>query len=283
MHYIASDRFKGNANVYMDALAGVLNPGTKLWNTGVGATMMREAVSLVGGYGITEDCPGFLCHKWMDAQLEATYEGPEAVQRRHMSLTMTNPVFLAVFRLWADELRRIEAATPGLGAAALAAAMDQWLWTLAFLQGGMDRDGKKLYHGKRQGVSFPLADALGWLISARFFIKDVLVLAAEGPMNPVVAEGLEGLTTFYNDMAFVHSARTAGEVVRICTELVYGYGCGEDQGVGGDVCIVFEGQDEFLKLRQATEQSLYGVRLAKDRAAGALTQVMIPEALDYPM
>ena len=43
---------------------------------------MREAVSLMGGYGITEDCPGFLGHKWMDAQLEATYEGPEAVQRR---------------------------------------------------------------------------------------------------------------------------------------------------------------------------------------------------------
>jgi alkylation response protein AidB-like acyl-CoA dehydrogenase len=43
--------------------------------------MMREAVSLMGGYGVTEDCPGFLGQKWMDAQLEATYEGPEAVQR----------------------------------------------------------------------------------------------------------------------------------------------------------------------------------------------------------
>ena len=52
--------------------------------------MMREAVSLMGGYGITEDCPGFLGHKWMDAQLEATYEGPEAVQRRQLSVTMTN-------------------------------------------------------------------------------------------------------------------------------------------------------------------------------------------------
>jgi hypothetical protein len=37
------------------------------------------------GYGITEDCPGFLANKWMDAQLEATYEGPEAVQRRHLT------------------------------------------------------------------------------------------------------------------------------------------------------------------------------------------------------
>ena len=51
--------------------------------------MMREAVSLMGGYGITEDCPGFLANKWMDAQLEATYEGPEAVQRRQLTVTMT--------------------------------------------------------------------------------------------------------------------------------------------------------------------------------------------------
>ena len=65
--------------VLKDAEANVLCPATKLWNTGHGANMMREAVSLMGGYGITEDCPGFLANKWMDAQLEATYEGPEAV------------------------------------------------------------------------------------------------------------------------------------------------------------------------------------------------------------
>ncbi len=83
----------------LDSVANVLCPAAKLWNTGHGANMMREAVSLVGGYGITEDCPGFLGHKWMDSQLEATYEGPEAVQRRQLSVTMTNEVFLAQFRL----------------------------------------------------------------------------------------------------------------------------------------------------------------------------------------
>ena len=78
----------------------MLCPATKLWNTGHGANMMREAVSLMGGYGITEDCPGFLANKWMDAQLEATYEGPEAVQRRQLTVTMTSEVFLAQFRAW---------------------------------------------------------------------------------------------------------------------------------------------------------------------------------------
>ena len=79
--------------VLKDAEANVLCPATKLWNTGHGANMMREAVSLMGGYGITEDCPGFLANKWMDAQLEATYEGPEAVQRRQLTITMTDRGF----------------------------------------------------------------------------------------------------------------------------------------------------------------------------------------------
>ena len=84
----------------LDSLANVLCPACKLWNTGHGANMMREAVSLMGGYGVTEDCPGFLGQKWMDAQLEATYEGPEAVQRLQLSITMTNELFLAQFRQW---------------------------------------------------------------------------------------------------------------------------------------------------------------------------------------
>ena len=66
----------------LDSVANVLCPACKLWNTGQGANMMREAVSLMGGYGITEDCPGFLGHKWMDAQLEATYEGPRLRQEQ---------------------------------------------------------------------------------------------------------------------------------------------------------------------------------------------------------
>src|ERR1022692_705436 len=87
----------------LDSVANVLCPACKLWNTGHGANMMREAVSLMGGYGITEDCPGFLGHKWMDAQLEATYEGPESVQRRQLTLTMTDELFLAQYRNWIGE------------------------------------------------------------------------------------------------------------------------------------------------------------------------------------
>jgi len=128
--------------VLMDAEANVICPATKLWNTGHGANMMREAISLMGGYGITEDCPGFLANKWMDAQLEATYEGPEAVQRRQLTVTMTSEVFLAQFHTWIREMRRIASDHPGTGACTLASAMTLWLWTLNHLQNATDPDGK---------------------------------------------------------------------------------------------------------------------------------------------
>ena len=207
----------------LDSVANVLCPACKLWNTGQGAQVMREAVSLMGGYGITEDCPGFLGHKWMDSQLEATYEGPEAVQRRQLSITMTDELFLTQFRQWIRDMRIIANDRPGTGACALATAMQMWLWTLEHLLKTPDADGAKLYHSPRQGVTFPLADALGWLLSARSQILDVLELEKKGPENPTVAEGLPGLLAFLTDLCHVQSARAAGEVGRICAELVFGY------------------------------------------------------------
>jgi alkylation response protein AidB-like acyl-CoA dehydrogenase len=207
----------------LDAEANVLCPAAKLWNTGVGATVMREAVSLMGGYGITEDCPGFLGQKWMDAQLEATYEGPEAVQRRNLTVTMTNEVFLALWKRWIADMRELAARRPGTGACTLATAMKLWLWTDNFLQRSTDAEGAKLYHGQRQGVTFPLADALSWLLAARQFILDAEELGKRGPENPVVAEGLEGTLQFYTDLCHVQAARAAGEAGRICAELAFGY------------------------------------------------------------
>lgn len=306
--------------ILLDSLANVLCPATKLWDTGHGVNVMREAVSLMGGYGITEDCPGFLGYKWMDAQLEATYEGPEAVQRRQLSLTMTNEVFLVQLRTWIRELRRIAGRRPGTGACTLASAFELWLWTLNHLRKAKDPNGARLYQGARQGITFPMADALCWLLASRQLILDVLELEEKGPQNPVVAEGLEGTVTFYTDLAHVHAARAAGEASRIGAELVYGYrrhpawdsenceSCyGEDEllaaesmvpGMAGfttDVvdhdgrhsskegpCISFEGMEDFNRLRTRLDGCLSGAQLAKDRAAHALTKVMIPAALDYP-
>ncbi len=257
-----------------DSLANVLCPACKLWNTGYGATMMREAVSLMGGYGITEDCPGFIGQKWMDAQLEATYEGPEAVQRRQLSITVLNELFLTQFRQWIADLRKIASKNPETGATVLANAMELWLWVLDFLQKTKDADGKALYHSSRHGVVFPVADAISWLLASRQLILDTLELAAKGPENPVLAEGLAGFVNFYSDLSHLQAARTAGEVSRICAELVYGF--------QRDAAAIGSSSDEFAALRSKVDMAMAGARLAKDRAAVAVSKVMIPEALDYP-
>jgi len=209
--------------VLSDSVANVLCPACKLWNTGHGANMMREAVSLMGGYGVTEDCPGFLGQKWMDAQLEATYEGPEAVQRLQLSITMTNELFLAQFKQWIVEMKQVASERPGTGACALGTAMKLWLWTLQHVQTATDADGAKLYHKTRQGVTFPLADALCWLLAARQFILDVIELETKGAANPALADGLAGMVAFFTDLCHVQAARAAGEVGRVAAEIVHGY------------------------------------------------------------
>ena len=72
-------------------------------------------------------------------------------------------------------------------------------------------------------MTFPLADALCWLLAARQQVLDVMELEQKGPENPVVAEGLAGTLQFFSDLCHVQVARAAGEAGRICAELVNGY------------------------------------------------------------
>ena len=48
-------------------------------------------------------------------------------------------------------------------------------------------------------------------------------------------------------------------------------------------CVKFDGLETFTRLRSKLDGCLTGCRLAKDRAAEALTKVMTREALDYPV
>jgi hypothetical protein len=252
--------------------------------------------------------------------LEATYEGPEAVQRRQLTVTMTNAVFLAQFRTWIKSMREIAGVQPGTGACTLASAMEMWLWTLTHLQKATDPSGGLLYHGQRQGVTFALADALCWLLAVRCQILDVLELEARGGEDDVAAEGLAGTVQFLSDLCHVQAARASGEASRICAELVFGYnrhpawdddGCSHcftaqeletlEETMPGisafavDVvgpgathpkkagpCAGCAGASQFQRLQNKLTTCLSGARLAKDRAADTLSKVMIPEALDYP-
>jgi hypothetical protein len=242
------------------------------------------------------------------------------VQRRQLSVTMVNDVFLAQFQGWIEEMRQIASKKPGTSACALATAMQMWLWTIHHLQIVKDADGATLYQMNRQAVTFALADALCWLLAARSFILDVMELEAQGPQNPAVAEGLAGTLQFMTDLCAVQAARAGGEVGRVCAELNFGYNrhpkwdeeacqtCYQDDelielegtmaglsSIAVDVigpdgshpakagpCVRIGGLDQFVRLRTKLDGCITGSQLAKDRAAEALTKVMIPAALDYP-
>ncbi len=267
--------------IVTESLSSVLIPSAKLWNTGHGVNMMREAVSMMGGYGITEDCPGFLGTKWIDGQLEATYEGPEVVQRRQLSVTMSRPIFVRQFEEWIVHLRAVAAHDPSLGAGTLAAAMELWRWSREYLSTAKDAYGRDLYSNQRHGVTYPLADALAWLVASYHLVRDVLELKARGPEHVALADGIDGLVQFYSDLAHIHCATAAGEATRICAELVFGYRA--EPAAGTAVHDAFADVAPFIALRTQVDASLAGSKLAKDRAAESLTHVMIPEVLDYPV
>ena len=123
-------------------------------------------------------------------------------------------------------------------------------------------------------MTFALADALSWLVASRCQILDVLELEARGGDDPVASEGLDGTVQFLSDLCATQAAQAAGEVSRICGELVFGY----NQPPASDDAE----SNEFLSLQNKLTIRLSGSRLAKDRAAKTAGTVMIPEALDYP-
>ena len=58
---------------------------------------------------------------------------------------------------------------------------------------------------------------------------------------------------------------------------------GQAHPVKAGPCVKFSGLEPFIRLRAKLDGCLTGCRLAKDRAADALTKVMTREALDYPV
>ena len=137
-----------------------------------------------------------------------------------------------------------------------------------------DANGRPLAQNTRHGVLFPMADAISWLLAARSFLSDIQELADKGAEHPVIGAEVGGYVNTFTDLSAVQNARAAGEVGRICAEIFYGYVNTADQTGGAAV--------EFQRLHNAISASLAGTRLAKDRAAKAISQIMIPEALDYP-
>jgi hypothetical protein len=137
------------------------------------------------------------------------------------------------------------------GAVALAGAMELWSWTLSHLRRAQDSRGLPIFRDARQAVTFPMVDALCWLLAARALALDVLAL--------------QNAESFYVDLAIVFSAQAASFVAQICTGLLFG--SVPQFAHGNEAC------DEFTALRTKLYRSLAGATPARERASQFISNV----------
>jgi len=234
--------------------ASVLCPAAKLFSTSQ-VTAMLQTVAALGIIGPAESDPGGIHGKLADAQLEALYMGPEALQRRLISTAMIDGEFLQQFRAWTEELDLLASSLPLTGIRCLVAGMRLWDWTLEQLRQQVDSCGARLYSDARQGVGFPMADGLCQLLAARSLVLDVLELEKRKPN----AAGEGSLAGHFSDLSTIASARAAASVGQTCTALLLGY--------DGRFPVSTVTRSVFDHLRTSVDVSLYGTMAARDRAA----------------
>ncbi len=234
--------------------AAVLFPAAKLFSTSSATVMLQRAAAL-GGYGPIDGGPGSLRDKIVDAQIEALYLGPEALQRRLVSAAMIDGEFLKEFQAWTEEMNQLAHSLPHTGIRSLAAAMQLWHWTLLQLRQQTDSRGVRLFCDARQGVTFPMADALCWLLAARSLTLDALELEKSSRQGAVTASVLSLLF----DLSTIASVRAAGSVEQTCASLLLGY--------DGRFTVSAATRGVFNDLRTKLELSLCGAMAVRDRAA----------------
>jgi hypothetical protein len=216
---------------------------------------------------------------------------------------MNRAAFTSQLEEWTREMRHVASQQPQTGACAIGTALELWLWTFAHVQKA-DADDPR----ERERDLSSLSDALCSLVSARSLILNVSASA------PADGEGPESLFT---DLCHAESARAAGEVGRICAEVVFGrlihptwdHGCeaciqAEDvealEGIMPGIsygarltedvmeadgshpekagpCVRLDGLQGFVSRRTKLDGCLSGARIAKDRAAQALVEVAATE------
>ncbi len=203
----------GQQEVRVRALAMVVVPAAKAWSTGHGADVVRGAVGLARMCGISEQTrtliPNLAGRPVSDAARVVEEEG-------RLVESMRDEVFLAQAAEWVRDLRAIASRRPGTGACTIASATELWLWTLSHV-------GQRVAAGAgpeptSERAMAPLADALCWLLASRAQILDVERLAEDAGAGTVDVAVLAFLT----DLCHVQAARAAGEVGRICAQVVFG-------------------------------------------------------------
>ena len=201
-----------------DGEADLLSSAAKLFSSSEAIAELEDAAANGIG-GCVDNNPGSTPGKLMDAQIEALYLGAPALQRRVLSAAMTGRGFLRQFEGWIAELEDLPQAAPRMGIDALIAGMRLWHWTVQQLQQQVDARGTKLLCDARQGVTFPLADALCFLLAARSLTLDAWELERAG-----AAQGVDpAATAVFFDLCAVASIRAASSTRQSCAELLYGY------------------------------------------------------------
>ena len=196
---------------------------------------------------------------------------------------VTSPQFLAQLPDWIRELRMIAAVYPDSGACTVATALELWSWTTSHL-------------AANDAVVDELAEVVCPLLAARCLALDV---------SSEIAPQLR------RDLSHAFAARAAARAGAACAELVFGYrhhlvwdteGCdtcyaadeldeleGFFPGIAGSAgidvigpngahpakagpCARFDGLDPFLRLRRRLDGCLTGARIARDRAAKAISE-----------
>lgn len=199
---------------------------------------------------------------------------------------VASPQFLDQLPDWIRELRMIAAVYPDSGACTVATALELWSWTMNHL-------------GANDSVVEELAEVVCPLLAARCLALDVA--------NEVAPQ-------LRRDLSHAFAARAAARAGAACAELVFGYrrhlvwdaeGCdscyasdeldeleglipGIAGGAGIDVveangthpakagpCARFDGMDGFLRLRRRLDGCLTGARIARDRAAHAISEARV--------
>jgi alkylation response protein AidB-like acyl-CoA dehydrogenase len=234
--------------------AAVLCPAAKLFSTSQ-VTVMLQMIGALGNSCPIESDSGCLHDKLADAQLEALYMGPEALQRRLVSTAMIDGEFLKQFRMWTEEMDLLAQSHPLTGIRCLIAGMRLWNWTLDQLQQQTDSRGARLFCDARQGVTFPMADCLCWLLASRSLALDVLQLGKSGCKGYASAS----VSSFLSDLATIVSVRAAGLVGQTSASLLLGY--------DGRFPVSAITRNEFEGLRTSLDASLCGTMAARDRAA----------------
>jgi hypothetical protein len=144
---------------------------------------------------------------------------------------------------------------PGAGIHSLLAAMHLWHWALLQFQQQTDARGARLLCDARQGVTFPMADALCWLLAARSLTLDALDLQKGGHRQVQHASVLR----VFSDLCTIASVCAAGAVKQTCTALLLGY--------DPQFPVSAATRQEFDNLRATIDRNLRGAGAARDSVA----------------